>query len=101
MKANRQTIPKYIDDCERQYNMQLLAPVKNFLQTCKTNGKLNLNDIEKNTLIKLLHDCINVKVSFHHGHLNNLEILDLAISLFINISDDRADILCTSAGFLR
>lgn len=89
------------DQYAKDYNRQKLLPIKQFIEPRKINGKLILSDADKTVLENLIYHCIGVKVSFNNTGLSYLEILDLAISPFINASHDRAELLCTTAGALR
>lgn len=89
------------DPYAQAHNLEMLEPIKHFLEAKKRKRCLTLSDDDKVMLANLVNRCTGVKVSFDYDGLNYLEILDLAISSFLNTSSDRAKILCTTAGSLR
>ena len=85
----------------RQYWLDQLEPLNHFIKNNRTHHQLKLSDEQLRALSALLKECLGVSVDFFKSNLSVMELLDLVLSLFLNTSQSRSQVLCTTSGTLR
>ena len=89
------------DQIEKDYWQNKLKPLQVFIKSNRTNQQLKLSEQKLGELSDLIDRLLGVRVNFTKTNLSVMEALNLVLSLFINTSEARSKILCTTSGTLR
>lgn len=90
-----------INQINSTYWQNRLKPLQKFIEINRSNNQLRLSTKKLADLSELIYQLLEIRVDFTTANLSVLERLNLVLSLFINSSEERSKVLCTTPGTLR
>lgn len=92
---------KNTNQIEKDYWQRKLKPLQEFIKNNRSNNQLKLSNKKFAELSELVYQLLGIRVDFKKANLSVLERLNLVLSLFMNTSKERSQVLCTTPGTLR